>query len=102
MEDFISGLPLKHKAKAIAVVKLLEEQGPNLLFPYSSQIRGRLRELRIQQGKDKIRILYFGDARRWFILLHGLLKRTDKLSESDIRVAEARMERHNARLARRA
>lgn len=44
------------------------------------------------------RILYFGDARRWFILLHGLIKRTDKLSETDIQAAEENMGKHNAKL----
>jgi phage-related protein len=52
-------------------------------------------------GKDKLRILYFGDARRVLILLHGMVKRTDKLPEEDIRIAEARMRLHNLRLGRR-
>lgn len=98
VEEFIGELPLQHKAKALAIVKRLEEVGPTLPFPYSSRVRGKLRELRTQQGKDKIRILYFGDARRWFILLHGLLKRTDALSSADIETAEERMRKHNQKL----
>ncbi len=101
VEDFISGLPGQHRAKALAIVKRLEEAGPTLRFPYSSQVRGKLRELRTQQGKDRIRILYFGDSRRWFILLHGLIKRTDKLSKSDIQIAEQRMGKHNEKLKKR-
>ena len=100
VEDFISRLPLEHKAKALAIVKRLEEVGPTLPFPYSSQVKGKLRELRTQQGKDKIRILYFADKRRRFILLHALIKRADKLSKSDIRIAEQRMNEHNERSER--
>lgn len=90
-------LSLRSRAKALAAIKLLEQEGPRLPFPYSSQVRGRLRELRMQDGKDKLRILYFGDANRTFVLLHGMVKRKARLPEEDIRTAEARMEIHERR-----
>src|SRR6266852_51366 len=98
VEEYLTSLPVQHRAKLLALIKMLEQEGPNLPFPYSSQVRGKLRELRSQQGKDKLRILYFGDARRVFVLLHGIVKRSAKLPEEDIRIAEARMERHGRRL----
>jgi len=98
VEGFIAGLSRERKAKALAIIKLLAEEGPTLPFPYSSQVRGKIRELRTQCGKDKIRILYFGDPRRYFILLHGLVKRTDRLSEEDIQITEKRMHHHLRRL----
>ncbi len=101
VEEFLSSLPLHHRAKALAVIKMLELEGPHLPFPYSSQLRGKLRELRTQQGKDKIRILYFGDSRRVFVLLHGIVKRISQMPEQEIRIAELRMELHNARITRR-
>lgn len=94
VEEFLAALPAQHRAKALALIKMLEQEGPNLPFPYSSQARGKLRELRTQQGKDKLRILYFGDARRVFVLLHGFIKRSATLPEGDIGIAEARMEAH--------
>src|SRR2546423_8288863 len=98
VEDYLSGLAVQQRAKLLALIKLLEQEGASLPFPYSSQVRGRLRELRTQQGKDKLRILYLGDARRVFILLHGIVKRSAKLPEEDIRVAEAPMELHLRRM----
>jgi hypothetical protein len=98
VEDYLTSLPAQHRAKLLALIKVLEQEGANLPFPYSSQVRGKLRELRTQQGKDKLRILYFGDARRVFVLLHGIVKRSDKLPEEDIRIAEARMELHGRRM----
>lgn len=98
VEDFFLRLPMEHRAKVLAIVKRLEQLGPALPFPYSSQVRGKLRELRTQQGKDRIRVLYFGDKRRWFILLHAFVKRTEKLSEADIQLAERRMHAHHQRL----
>jgi hypothetical protein len=75
VEEYLTGLPMPHRAKALALIRMLEQEGPNLPFPYSSQVRGKLRELRTQQGKDKLRILYFGDTRRVLVLLHGIVKR---------------------------
>src|SRR6266436_1068266 len=98
VEEYLTSLPIQHRAKLLALIKMLEQEGPNLPFPYSSQVRGKLRELRTQQGKDKLRILYFGDARRVFILLHGIVKRSAKLLGGDIRIAEARMELHVRRM----
>jgi hypothetical protein len=96
--EFLTRLFLGHRAKAPALIKMLEREGPSLPFPYSSQVRGRLRELRTQQGKDKILILYFGEARRVFVLLHGILKRSTQMPEEAIRAEEERMQRHDRRL----
>ena len=58
-----------------AAVRLLEEQGPHLGFPYSSGVNrsrhGHMRELRIQKGGRPIRVFYAFDPRRIAILLIG-------------------------------
>jgi len=97
VEDFLAKLPREHRAKALALVRRLEEAGPTLPFPYSSQVKGKLRELRTQYGKDRIRILYFADKQRHFILLHAFMKRTEKLPVADIEIAERRMKQHEMR-----
>ena len=56
-------------------VKLLEERGPNLPFPYSSGVKGsrhqHMRELRVQHKGQPYRILYAFDPRRAAVLLLG-------------------------------
>lgn len=94
MQDFLDDLDKPRRAKIVAVVALLAEQGPNLPFPYSSQVRGKIRELRTQYGKERYRLLYFGAPGRMFVLLHGLEKSTAKIPEGGIRIAEARMKRY--------
>lgn len=101
VETFLDGLSLERRAKALALIQELKRQGPALPFPYSSQVAGRIHELRTQYGREKIRILYFGDSQRKFILLHGLIKRTGKLEKSDIAIAAANMAKHEARLLRK-
>jgi hypothetical protein len=98
VEAFLNEMGEKERAKVMALIATLKQQGPNLPFPYSSQVRGRLRELRTQSGKTKLRVLYFADATRAFVLLYGIVKNTDQLPEADIRIAEQRMGDHNERL----
>jgi len=61
------------QGKVDARVELLMEQGPNLGFPFSSQVKTsrfpEMRELRAQAGGDPLRMLYAFDPRRTAILL---------------------------------
>ncbi len=58
-----------------ASVRLLEEFGPGLPYPYSSDVKesrhGNMRELRIQHKGEPYRVLYAFDPRRVAILLIG-------------------------------
>lgn len=90
---FLDALGPPRRAKVLAMVRLLEEQGPTLPFPYSSQIRGRLRELRAHFGREQYRVLYFGAPGRVFVLPHDFAKRMAQTPAGDIAIAEARMAR---------
>ena len=94
VQDFLDGLDKPRRAKVVAVIALLAEQGPILPFPYTSQVRGKLRELRTRYVRERYRLLYFGTPGRAFFLLHALEKSTEKLPARDIKVAEARMQKH--------
>jgi hypothetical protein len=69
------GLNEEEQIDIDAVVGLLEEKGPHLPFPYSSDIKGAkysaIRELRVQHKGKPYRILYAIDPRRAAILLIG-------------------------------
>ena len=55
-------------------VRLLEERGVTLPFPYSSEIVGSrfaLRELRVQSGGKPLRVFYAFDPERQAVLLVG-------------------------------
>ena len=70
-----TGLMDEEQDDVAAVVELLMEQGPRLLFPYSSGVQAsrhaHMRELRIQSGGKPIRVFYALDPRRSAILLIG-------------------------------
>lgn len=94
VQDFLDGLDKPRRAKVMALIALLAGQGPTLPFPYSSQVGGRIRELRTQYGKGRYRVLYFGGPKRTFVLLHALGKSSKKLPDRDIKIAEERMKRY--------
>lgn len=60
--------------KIISVVTLLERHGPELGYPHSSAIRGKIRELRVQCKGRPIRIFYAFDPVRKAVLILGGFK----------------------------
>ena len=87
------------------VVDMLVSEGPNLPFPYSSDVRGArhraIRELRIQHGGRPYRVLYAFDPRRTGILLLGGEKGgTDRWYAVNIPVADKLFDEHLETLKR--
>lgn len=73
--DWWETLDEAEQIEITARVELIEEKGPQLPSPYSSDIEssefGEMRELRIQHKGDPYRIFYAFDPRRMAILLIG-------------------------------
>jgi hypothetical protein len=85
-------------------VHLLEEKGPSLGFPHSSDIKGskhgNMRELRTQVGGEPYRVFYAFDPRRAAILLVGGNKvGDDDFYERMVPVADRIYETHLEELA---
>jgi phage-related protein len=95
--DFLDSLPRKHKAKAIWEIELLAIQGTGLALPYARHIDGELWELRIKFGSDISRIFYFSPIKNKIVLLHGLVKKTDKTPRGEIEIAQKRLLDYNER-----
>ena len=58
---YVDRLPERHQAillRQVDRLNSLSEQVPHLPFPYSSQVKGDLRELRCHVGSDLYRVLY--------------------------------------------
>lgn len=56
-------------------IDLLEKEGPGLRFPHTSQLQGKLRELRFYLARERWRITYFIAAERRIVLLTVFRKR---------------------------
>ena len=88
-----------------ASVELLMEYGPNLPYPYSSNISGSrhgvMRELRVQSGGRPIRVFYAFDPRRTSILLIGGDKTgNDRFYEQYVPLADDLYDEHLDELRR--
>jgi phage-related protein len=90
--EFIDALPIGTQAKILRLVDLLARHHVLLKEPYTKQIKGKLRELRVADAVGKIRVLYFAHTGKRFILLHGFVKKTGKTLRRDIDIAEHRMQ----------
>lgn len=97
VRTFLDELPKPHRAKVFAAVSLLQERGPALGFPHTSQVEGRIRELRTHYGRQLYRILYFLDNQRRVILLEAFEKDTAKVPSGRLRMAANRLQDHVAR-----
>ena len=98
-EDWWNSLSETEQGRVDARVQLLMERGPNLPFPFSSQIKTsrfpEMRELRAQAGGDPLRILYAFDPRRTALLLLGGDKTGDeRWYEVNVPIADRLFEQH--------
>lgn len=102
--DWWDGLSQAEQEDIAFVVRLLEERGPQLGYPYSSKIErskhGNMRELRVQHHGRPYRILYAFDPRRIAILLIGGDKTgNDRWYEEYVPVADRLYDEHLAEIA---
>jgi hypothetical protein len=104
-EWFTQELNDDERTRIVAGVSLLEEYGPHLGYPHSSDIRAsrhcHMRELRVQHQGHPYRVLYAFDPRRVGILLLGGDKTgKDRWYEQFVPVADDLYDEHLATLAR--
>ena len=100
-----NGLSERQQDGVAARVELLMEHGPNLPYPYSSDVRGSrhgvMRELRAQIGGRPIRVFYAFDPRRTSVLLVGGDKTgNDRFYEEYVPVADDLYDEHLDELRR--
>lgn len=86
--EYIENLDDKQKAKVSKFIEFLREHDGVLDEPFSKHIKGKIRELRVDFGKNKHRIFYFTFINKNIILLHAFLKHTQKTPPSEIKIAE--------------
>ena len=86
--EFITSQPKKMEIKITKVISLLEEFGNNLGMPYSKHLDDGIFELRISQGNDATRLLYFFVVGKRVIITHGFNKDTQKTPKKEIKKAK--------------
>lgn len=99
--DFLLSLNEKMRAKAYSELELLQIHGPKLREPYAKAIKGEsyrgLFELRVKFASDVSRIFYFSVQNHRFVLLHGFIKKTDKMPSRELDRAKRYMNDYESR-----
>ena len=85
VEIFLEQLTPTELAKSLRTLDLLEKFGHALGLPHSRHLSDGLLELRIR-GKRELRIFYCFNKGK-IILLHAIVKKTEKTSERDLKQA---------------
>ena len=95
--EFIDSLDKKMQAKVLRTIDLLEVNGPALRAPHSEQVGDGIFELRVKQGSDITRVLYFFQVGKRIILTNGYIKKTQKIPVSVLELARRYREDYKRR-----
>lgn len=78
------------RAKVFRAMALLEEFGTDLRMPHSEHLTDGIFELRVKQGSNIERILYFFYIGNKAILTNGFTKKQQKTPQKEIELARIR------------
>lgn len=97
VSDFLDSLPRKHRAKALWELDLLADKGTELKEPYAKHVEDELWELRIKFASDISRVFYFIPTKTNIVLLHGFIKKTNRVPLEEIETAKKRLADYRGR-----
>ncbi len=92
VRGFIEGLSLAAQARVFAAVQMLREHGNQLAFPRSRALGKGLYELRIEHPEGPFRLFYCFRPERRTVLLHAIVKRTQRTPPREMNLARQRMD----------
>lgn len=82
--EFLDGLGLKERAKVLAAIDLLEEEGSGLRRPYTDFLKDGIYELRVRVSRVRYRVLYFFSSRTDIVLTHSFRKKSKSVPKNEI------------------
>lgn len=88
---FITSFEEKIQAKLLRGITLLENNGPELRRPHSTKLDDKIFELRVQEGNNIFRVLYFFFIGKRIVMTHGFVKKTQKTPPGEIKRAKSYM-----------
>ena len=87
-EAFILAQDFKMQSKLFRGLELLESRGNELGEPYSSYLGDGIFEVRVKQGSEIARVLYFFVVGKKIILTNGFIKKTQKTPQNENKLAK--------------
>jgi phage-related protein len=93
-EDFLYSLNKSTAVKVYGTIELLKKHGIHLGEPFVKFIGEKIYELRVKDPDGIYRVLYFAASGRKFVLLHGFVKKSQKIPRKEISTAKKRMKEY--------
>ncbi len=90
-EEFINTLDSKTRAKVLARIEYLGKHWHELGRPLVDKIKDDLYELRIIFSGNQVRIIYAYMFKDYIVLLHGFIKKRNRIPKTELLKAEERM-----------
>ena len=90
VETFLDALDIKLRAKTTSMILLLAEKGPLLRKPYTESLDEGICELRVIQGNNIARVLFFFYFGHQIIITNGFIKKQQKTPRKELELAKAR------------
>ena len=84
VKEYLNDVSDKERAKILKYIEFLREHQGVLDEPYTKHIRDKIRELRVDFGRNRHRIFFFIFIGKNIILLHAFLKKTVKTPDSEV------------------
>ena len=88
----IKKLPLKLRARYLALTDTMIERGPNLGMPHTKALGNGLFELRIKAQEGIARVFYCVQIKSEIVILHSFIKKTQKLPDRELKTALKRLD----------
>ena len=88
VREFLDSLDKKMRAKMFREIDLLAENGPDLREPHSKHLEDGIFEIRVKQGSNISRVLYFFFIGRKAVLTNGFVKKKMKTPRNQIALAK--------------
>lgn len=88
VEEFLQTATIKMRAKIFREISLLKQNGNELREPHTKHLDDGIFELRIKQGNDISRVLYFFMIGRKIILTNAFIKKAQKTPSNEITLAK--------------
>lgn len=84
VREYLNEISDKERQKVLKYIEFLREHQGVLDEPYTKHIREKIRELRVDFGRNRHRIFFFTFVGKNIILLYAFLKKTAQTPESEI------------------
>lgn len=88
VKEFLLSLDKKLRAKFYHELDLLEQYGYELREPHSKFLEDGIFELRVKQGSNISRVLYFFMIGKKIVLTNGFIKKTQALPIKELIIAK--------------